>query len=106
MRTAPRSSSSRSAWAVAGAQTSPAVPKPKDQGRSLAFIKKTGARRPTGSPRRRSTSPRRLDLSWSQPPPGSPWDPNKNVGQFIWTSINENEARWKEGIKFLHQCSR
>ena len=24
------------------------------------------------------------------------------MGQFIWTSINENEGRWKEGIRFLH----
>ena len=45
--------------------------------------------------------PPTLDLSWP-PDPKGPWDPSKNVGQFIWTSINENEGRWKEGIRFLH----
>jgi uncharacterized protein with FMN-binding domain len=45
--------------------------------------------------------PKTLDLSWPENP-GGPWDPSKNVGQFIWTSINENEGRWKEGVRFLH----
>jgi uncharacterized protein with FMN-binding domain len=40
-------------------------------------------------------------MSWKETP-GAPWDPSKNVGQFIWTTINENESRWKEGIRFLH----
>ena len=46
--------------------------------------------------------PPSLDLSWTPPPQGTPWDPNKNVGQFIWSTINENEGKWKEGVRFLH----
>lgn len=67
-----------------------------------ALIKKVGATPPdwfAGTP---LNYPKSLDLTWSEPPPGSPWDPNKNIGQFIWTTINENEGRWKEGVKFLH----
>jgi uncharacterized protein with FMN-binding domain len=45
--------------------------------------------------------PPTLDLSWP-PDVKGPWDPSRNVGQFIWTSINENEGRWREGIRFLH----
>lgn len=44
--------------------------------------------------------PKTLDLSWRDNP--GPWDPNRNIGQFIWTTINENESRWKEGVRFLH----
>jgi len=87
---------------AASAQTNPAVPKPKSKAEVLAFIKKTGSTPPEWFAATPLNFPKTLDLSWSQPPPGSPWDPNKNASQFIWTSINENEARWKEGIKFLH----
>jgi hypothetical protein len=41
------------------------------------------------------------DLSWPADYQG-PWEPSRNVGQFVWTSINEKETRWKEGIRFLH----
>jgi uncharacterized protein with FMN-binding domain len=77
-------------------------PKPKTKSEVLAMIRKVGATPPDWFAATPLNFPPTLDLSWSKPPPGSPWDPNKNVGQFIWTSINENEARWKEGIKFLH----
>jgi uncharacterized protein with FMN-binding domain len=68
----------------------------------LALIKKTGGTPPDWFAATPLNFPKTLDLTWSPPPQGSPWDPNKNVGQFLWTSINENENRWKEGVKFLH----
>ena len=74
----------------------------KPKAEVLALIKKTGATPPDWFAATPLNFPKTLDLTWSPPPQGSPWDPNKNVGQFIWTSINENENRWKEGIKFLH----
>ena len=80
----------------------PPPPKPKTKSEVLAMIKKDGSTPPAWFAATPLNFPKTLDLTWSKPPPGSPWDPNKNVGQFIWTSINENEARWKEGIKFLH----
>jgi len=44
--------------------------------------------------------PQSIDLSWPQA--SGPWNPQKNVGQFMWSSINENPRRWKEGTKFMH----
>lgn len=90
------------ALGVATAQSKPAVPKPKTKAEVLALIRKIGATPPDWFAATPLNYPRTLDLSWSPPPQGAPWDPSKNVGQFIWTSINENEGRWKEGVKFLH----
>jgi hypothetical protein len=77
-------------------------PKPKTKAEVLTMIKKIGATPPDWFAATPLNFPKTLDLTWTPPPQGSPWDPSKNVAQFIWTSINENEARWKEGIKFLH----
>ena len=84
------------------AKVTPPPAKPKTKSEVLAMIKKVGATPPDWFAATPLNYPSTLDLSWTPPPQGSPWDPSKNVGQFIWTSINENEARWKEGIKFLH----
>jgi uncharacterized protein with FMN-binding domain len=46
--------------------------------------------------------PQGLDLTWQQPPPKT-WDANKYLGQYIWSTVNENPAKWKEGIKVIHQ---
>ena len=45
--------------------------------------------------------PQTLDLSWPEKPQG-PWNQSKNVGQYLWSSVNENPSRWKSGIRFLH----
>jgi uncharacterized protein with FMN-binding domain len=66
-----------------------------------ALIKKVGSTPPDWFAATPLNFPKTLDLSWPENP-GGPWDPSKNVGQFIWTSINENESRWKEGVRFLH----
>lgn len=44
--------------------------------------------------------PKTLDLSW--PEPTGPWDESKNVGQYIWSTINPNPRRWASGVRFLH----
>lgn len=66
-----------------------------------ALIQRVGSTPPEWFAATPLNYPKTLDLSWTDHP-GAPWDPSKNVGQFIWTSINENERRWKEGIRFLH----
>ncbi len=66
-----------------------------------ALIKQVGSTSPAWFGETPLKYPQTLDLSWP-PEPGGPWDPSRNVGQFIWTSINENESRWKEGVRFLH----
>ena len=77
-------------------------PPPKTKAEIQALVKKVGGTPPDWFQATPLNYPKSLDLTWTDPPPGSPWDPNKNVGQFIWTSINENEGRWKEGVRFLH----
>lgn len=44
--------------------------------------------------------PQTLDLTWS--PPGPQWDASRNLGQYVWSVINENPGRWREGAKLLH----
>jgi uncharacterized protein with FMN-binding domain len=66
-----------------------------------AEIKKTGSTPPAWFAETPLKYPKTIDLSWPADYKG-PWDPSRNVGQFVWTSINENETRWKEGIRFLH----
>ena len=78
------------------------APKEKPKAEVVATIKKVGSTPPDWFQATPLNFPKSLDLTWTDPQPGSPWDPSKNVGQFIWTSINENEARWREGIRFLH----
>jgi uncharacterized protein with FMN-binding domain len=43
--------------------------------------------------------PPTLDLKWTQPKGG--WDPQKNLGQYLWSVINENPGKWKEGARLL-----
>lgn len=45
--------------------------------------------------------PRTLDLEWPEPAPG-PWNPQRNVGQYLWDVIHPNPSRWRQGIRFLH----
>lgn len=49
--------------------------------------------------------PSTLDLTWARPPPGSPWDTQKNVGQYLWSVINENPGRWQRGAKFMYHVA-
>ena len=44
--------------------------------------------------------PETMDLEW--PKVTEPWNPRVNPGQFMWSSVNENPRRWKEGAKFMH----
>jgi uncharacterized protein with FMN-binding domain len=77
------------------------APKDKPKAEVQAIIKKVGATPPEWFAATPLNFPKTLDLAWPDTPGGG-WDPSKNVSQFIWTSINENESRWKEGVRFLH----
>lgn len=43
--------------------------------------------------------PPTLDLNWDAQ---GPWNPQKNLGQYLWDVINPNPNRWPEGVKLLH----
>ncbi len=45
--------------------------------------------------------PKTLDMSWPEPAPPGPWDQSKNMGQYIWSTVNENPSKWKEGVKLM-----
>jgi uncharacterized protein with FMN-binding domain len=47
------------------------------------------------------TYPPTLLLHWERPQPKEPWTPDKYLGQHIWTTINENPGRWKQGARLL-----
>jgi len=66
-----------------------------------ALIQKAGTTPPDWFEATPLDYPKSLDLSWPEKPQG-PWNPSKNVGQYLWSTINENPSRWQSGIKFLH----
>lgn len=43
--------------------------------------------------------PQTLDLKWATPKSG--WDAQKYLGQYLWSVINENPGKWKEGARLL-----
>lgn len=47
--------------------------------------------------------PQTLDLSWPLKPPDKGWNNQKNIGQYIWDVVNPNPARWRSGIRLVHQ---
>ena len=64
-----------------------------------AEIQKVGAVPPDWFNATPLNFPKTLDLSMA-PPANKVWDPNKNVGQYFWSIINENPSKWKEGVRF------
>ena len=44
--------------------------------------------------------PKTLDLSW--PKPSGPWNTRKHISHYMFSVINENPRRWKEGARFMH----
>ena len=65
-----------------------------------ALIQKQGTTPPDWWEATPLNFPKTLDLTLTPPPKGAPWDPQKNVGQYFWSVINENAGKWKEGVKF------
>lgn len=65
-----------------------------------ALIEKAGTAQPAWWNQAKLEYPPTLDLSWNKAPGG--WDTNKNLGQYVWSVINENPAKWKDGAKLVH----
>jgi len=66
-----------------------------------ALIQQAGTTPPDWWDRVPLEYPQSLDLSWPDKPEG-PWNAQKNVGQYIWSVINENPHKWRSGVRFLH----
>ncbi len=68
-----------------------------------AIIKQEGSKPPDWWDSVELKYPKSLDMSWPiRLPQGTPWNANRNVGQYIWDVINPNPSRWKEGIKLVN----
>jgi uncharacterized protein with FMN-binding domain len=67
-----------------------------------ALIQQAGASAPDWWSSVQLNYPSTLDLAWAEPKPKEPWTPNKNVGQYIWSVINENPGKWREGVRLVH----
>jgi uncharacterized protein with FMN-binding domain len=68
-----------------------------------ALIKEKGASQPEWWDSVELKYPKTLDLRWPvRLPRGTPWNANKNVGQYLWDVINPNPSRWREGVKLVN----
>ena len=85
------------ALALLGGAASGGAPTREDL---LAEIERAGTTKPDWWGEVPLNYPDTLDLSF--PKPEGPWRARKNVGQYMWSIINPNPGRWKEGTKFMH----
>ncbi len=65
-----------------------------------AIIQKAGQAPPDWFASVTPNYPQTLDLTWGDP---KGRNAQKDLKEFIWTVINPNPPRWKEGVKLLHQ---
>lgn len=63
-------------------------------------IRTEGAAAPAWLTTTKLNYPATMDLNWPLPAP-KPWNGQKNIGQFLWDTINPNQNRWREGVRFL-----
>lgn len=82
------------ASATAGAMT-------RTRAQVEALIQQAGTTPPDWWNSVTANPPATLDLTWAETK--GPWNPNKNLGQYIWSTINENSGKWREGAKLMHQ---
>lgn len=69
-----------------------------------AVIAEAGKNPPDWFEKTKLNYPKSLDLSWPIKPPTKGWQSHKNMGQYIWSVVNENPGRWHSGIKLVHHC--
>ena len=68
----------------------------------LALIEQAGTSKPDWWDAVPLEYPETLDLSFPHPPPTKEWNTRLNVGQYMWSIINENPSRFMQGTKFMH----
>lgn len=72
----------------------------------LALIETAGTTRPDWWDSVVLDYPDTLDLTFPHPPPTKDWRAHENVGQYMWSIINENPGRFRQGTKFMHFVMR
>ena len=68
-----------------------------------ALIQKAGATPPDWWNSVALNYPPTVDLKWPDMR-GKPWNSQTNIGQYMWSVINENPSKWRGGVKLLHHC--
>ena len=68
----------------------------------LSLIEAAGKAKPDWWDAEPLDYPETLDLSFPHPPPTREWNARRNVGQYMWSIINENASRFRQGTKFMH----
>ncbi len=69
---------------------------------TLKLVESEGATTPAWFAAQKLNYPQTLLIHWERPKDKEPWTPSKYLGQYIWSVINENPGRWKEGLRFLY----
>lgn len=82
-----------------GATTAPASTRTRAEVEAL--IKQAGETQPPWWAATPLNYPKTVDLTWKDNPDGT-WDPSRNLGQYLWSVINENPGKWKEGVRLFH----
>lgn len=78
----------------------PAAPAEPTAAEIDAIINKAGRSNPDWWDKVSLNYPKTLDLTWTQHPGG--WQPNKNLGAYVWGVIQPNPGKWREGIRLMH----
>ncbi|MGD0090481.1 MAG: FMN-binding protein [Planctomycetota bacterium] len=87
---------------VAAPSYTAATTKPRTKAEVEAAIAWAGANAPDWYKTTPLNYPKTLDLTWMKPPPNTPWTPAKYLLHYMWSVINENPGKWKEGARLLH----
>jgi uncharacterized protein with FMN-binding domain len=72
----------------------------RSQAEVNTMIQNAGKNRPEWWDSVQLNYPQTLDLAGTNPVKG--WHPKRNLGTYMWSIINLNPGRWKEGIRLLH----
>jgi len=73
----------------------------RTQAEVQALIQSSGTAKPSWWSSVGLNYPKTLDLSFPKPQQKG-WFPQKNVGHYMHSVINENPSRWQQGTKFMH----
>lgn len=79
-----------------------ATPVVRTQAEVEKLIETDGATPPAWLETAKLNYPPTLQLHWERPKNKEPWTPNKYLSQYVWSVVNENPGRWREGLKLLY----
>lgn len=102
------------AWQPPAEADPPAEPQPQDPADDAArtpaevrqWIADQGPQPPAWWDDVSADYPSSLDLAGTQANPNRQWRPNVDIGAYLVSTVNPNQARWRPAIKMLHEALR